>query len=162
VVGLGFASSFVLALLVGFGMQAGGLVKAPLLIAIILVSTSLGVIIPVLKDAGENTSSFGQLVIAAASLADFGAIILLSLFFSRQATNTGTQLLLLGSFLLLTIVAALAVFGIEHSGRLGRILQRLQDTTAQIRIRGAFLLLMAFVVLAQVLGLEVILGAFAA
>jgi Kef-type K+ transport system membrane component KefB len=64
--------------------------------------------------------------------------------------------------LLLTTVAALAVFGIEHSGRLGGILQRLQDTTAQIRVRGAFLLLMAFVVLAQALGLEVILGAFAA
>jgi Kef-type K+ transport system membrane component KefB len=39
---------------------------------------------------------------------------------------------------------------------------RLQDTTAQIRVRGAFMLLAAFVVLAQVLSLEVILGAFIA
>jgi Kef-type K+ transport system membrane component KefB len=39
---------------------------------------------------------------------------------------------------------------------------KLQDTTAQIRVRGAFVLLVAFVALAQRLGLEVILGAFLA
>ncbi len=39
---------------------------------------------------------------------------------------------------------------------------RLQDTTAQIRVRGAFLLMAAFVALAENLGLEVILGAFTA
>jgi Kef-type K+ transport system membrane component KefB len=42
------------------------------------------------------------------------------------------------------------------------VLQRLQDTTAQIRVRGAFLLLIGFVALATELGLEVILGAFLA
>jgi Kef-type K+ transport system membrane component KefB len=41
-------------------------------------------------------------------------------------------------------------------------LMKLQDTTAQIRVRGAFVLLVAFVALAQRLGLEVILGAFLA
>ena len=42
------------------------------------------------------------------------------------------------------------------------MLQRLQDTTAQIRVRGAFVLLIGFVALAENVGLEVILGAFAA
>ena len=42
------------------------------------------------------------------------------------------------------------------------MLLRLQDTTAQIRVRGAFMLLVAFVALASVLGLETILGAFIA
>src|SRR5919204_215450 len=41
-------------------------------------------------------------------------------------------------------------------------LVRLQDTTAQIRVRGAFVLLALFVVLASKFGLEAILGAFLA
>ena len=54
-------------------------------------------IVPVLKDSGEIGSDFGQLVIAASSIADFGAIILLSLFFSGEgSTGTDRKLILLG------------------------------------------------------------------
>jgi Kef-type K+ transport system membrane component KefB len=161
-VGGGFLLSFGLALLVGYGLSATGQVKSPLLVAIILSATSLGIVIPLLKDAGESTSDFGQLVIAGATIADFGAVILLSLFFSREATSLGTKLVLLGSFVLLAIVFAFAVLRVEQSMRFSAVLLRLQDTTAQIRVRGAFMLLIAFVALAQVLGLEVILGAFLA
>src|SRR5215216_2131834 len=48
-----------IALLVAFGLKAGGLVDTPLLVAIILCATSLGVLVPVLKDAGEISSTFG-------------------------------------------------------------------------------------------------------
>src|SRR5215211_7930910 len=41
-------------------------------------------------------------------------------------------------------------------------LRRLQDTTAQIRVRGAVVLLIAFAAIAEKLGLETILGAFMA
>jgi len=54
------------------------------------------------------------------------------------------------------------VLGLERSMRFAPVLLKLQDTTAQIRVRGAFVLLVAFVALAQRLGLEVILGAFLA
>lgn len=162
VIGVSFLASFLLALAFGFGLQAIGLVRSPLLVAIILVATSLGVVVPLLKDSGESTSRFGQLVIGAASLAEFGPIILLSLFFSRAAAGLGTQVFLLAIFAALTAVAALAVFRAERSARLVGAFRRLQDTTAQIRIRGAFLLLAALVALAEALGLEIILGAFAA
>jgi len=162
VIGVSFLASFLLALAFGFGLQTIGLVRSPLLVAIILVATSLGVVVPLLKDSGESTSRFGQLVIGAASLAEFGPIILLSLFFSRAAAGLGTQMFLLAIFAALTAVAALAVFRAERSARLVGAFRRLQDTTAQIRIRGAFLLLAALVALAEALGLEIILGAFAA
>jgi Kef-type K+ transport system membrane component KefB len=162
VVGASFLLSFGLALLVGYGLATGSLVKSPLLVAIILCATSLGVVVPVLKDAGISESNFGQLVIAGATIAEFGSIILLSLFFSREATSTGTKLFLLGSFVLLAIVFAFVVIGLERSMRFAPVLLKLQDTTAQIRVRGAFVLLVAFVALAQRLGLEVILGAFLA
>jgi Kef-type K+ transport system membrane component KefB len=160
--GLGFAVSFGLALIATFALEAAGQVETPLLVAIILVATSLGVVVPVLKDANQASSDLGQLVIAAASIADFGAVILLSLFFSREATSTTTKLVLLGGFLLVGAALVLALVGAERSRRLSAALRRLQDTTAQIRVRGAFLLLVVFVALAERLGLEIILGAFLA
>src|SRR5437667_379322 len=60
------------------------------------------------------------------------------------------------------ISVGVAVLGAERSMRISATLLRLQDTTAEIRIRGSFLLLALFVVLAERLGLEAILGAFLA
>ena len=162
VAALGFVVSFGLAVVVGLVLQAAGQVDTPLLVAIILVATSLGVVVPVLKDSGQASSDLGQLVIAAASIADFGAVILLSLFFSREATGIGSKLVLLGGFALVAVALVVALTGAERLRRLSTVLLRLQDTTAQIRVRGAFLLLIAFVALAERLGLEVILGAFLA
>src|SRR5262249_24516402 len=85
----GFGVSFAIAIVLGLGLKAGGFAKSPLFVAIVLVATSLGVIVPVLKDSGDISGSFGQLVLSAASIADFGSIILLSLFFSGKATSTG-------------------------------------------------------------------------
>jgi Kef-type K+ transport system membrane component KefB len=158
----GFALSFVIGVVLGLGLSAGGFVKSPLFIAIVLVSTSLGVIVPVLKDSDNIGSDFGQLVIAAASIADFGAIILLSLFFSGKGSSTTGTLILLGIFALLVVLIGLAIAGVERSSGLPRVLIRLQDTTAEIRVRGAFVLLIGFVALADKVGLETILGAFAA
>lgn len=159
---VGFAASFTLAVAVGLGLQAVGRVDDALFVAIVLVATSLGVVVPVLKDSGRLGTDLGQLVVAAASVADFGAVILLSLFFSRESAGLGAQLVLLAGFALATVVALAFLLGLGRSMVFTPVLERLQDTTAQIRVRGAFLLLVGFSALAVGLGLEVILGAFLA
>jgi Kef-type K+ transport system membrane component KefB len=159
---VGYAVSFGLALLIGFGLHDGGLVKSPLLIGIALSATSLGVVVPVLKDARQVDTPFGQLVVAGASIAEIATIVLLSLFFSGEASGLGVKLLLLGLFGLFVIAVGVVVLSAEQSIRISAALLRLQDTTAEIRIRGSFLLLTLFVVLAERLGLEAILGAFLA
>jgi Kef-type K+ transport system membrane component KefB len=162
VAGAGFLPSFAIALVLAYGLDVSGLVHAPLLIAIIASATSLGVVIAVLKDAGELSSPFGQLVLAGASIADVATIILLSLFFSEKSSGLGAKVVLLVAFAALVAAIGVAIVGAEHSRRLSQALQRLQDTTAQIRVRAAFVLLVGFVVLAQRFGLEAILGAFMA
>ena len=160
--GLGFAASLAIALVLAVGLDRAGLVSSPLLIAIIAAATSLGVVIPVLKDAGEVSTKFGQVVLAGASIADIATVVLLSLFFSTHSSGLGAKLSLLVSFAALAAAIGLAVVGAERSMRLSSALLRLQDTTAQIRVRGAFVLLVGFVVLAEKFGLEAILGAFMA
>ena len=86
---IGYAISFGLALLIGLGLHAGGLVKSPLLVGIALSATSLGIVIPVLKDAGQVATPFGQLVVAAASIAEIATIVLLSRLLSGGARGIG-------------------------------------------------------------------------
>src|SRR5947208_8363470 len=73
---LGFAVSFAIAIVVSLVLSGAGVVSHPLFVAIVLSATSLGIVVPVLKDAGEIGSTFGQLVIAAATIADFATVIL--------------------------------------------------------------------------------------
>ncbi len=53
-VGVAFAASLGLALLVGYALAASAQVRAPLFLAIILVATALGIVTPLLTDAGES------------------------------------------------------------------------------------------------------------
>jgi Kef-type K+ transport system membrane component KefB len=158
----GFGMSIVLAIGVAGALGAIRLIGSPLIVAVILLATSLGVVVPILRDAGRSSTTFGQAVIAAGSVADFGAIIVLSILFSREATSVGAQLLLLVGLAVTAAVLVVAAVRAERIRRVSAVLLRLQDTTAQIRIRAAFLLLVALVALAEALGLELILGAFLA
>jgi len=159
---LGYAISFGIAIVVGFGLKAGDLVKSPLLVAIILSATGLGVILPILKDAGQTATPFGQVVVAGASIAEVGPIVLLSLFFSGESGGLGSKLALLIAFFAFVVAVGIVILGLERSMKVSQTLVKLQDTTAEIRVRGAFLLLAVFVVLASKFGLEAILGAFLA
>ncbi len=158
---LGWGVSLALAVALGLALAGAGLVETPLLVAVILSATSLGVIIPVLKDARELESRFGQLVLGAASIADFGAVILLSLLFSGES-GPGATAILLAAFAGVLLATYFAIRGAERSRRVGEDLLRLQDSSAQIRVRAAMVLMIGFVALAESLGLELILGSFAA
>ncbi len=159
---LGYLVTLVLGYGAGASFAAAGWVSQPLLLAIALSATSLGLVVPVLKDAGQVHSAVGQTALAAASIADFAAIVLLSLFFSSSGGSTGAKIVVLGAFAGLVAATGLAVSGAARSMRLGHVLVRLQDTTAEIRVRFAVLLLVAFSALAERFGLESILGAFLA
>jgi Kef-type K+ transport system membrane component KefB len=159
---VGYAATLVLGAAAGVLLELLGWVGSPGLVAVTLSATSLGLVVPVLKDAGQVDSRLGQTVVAAATVADFAAIVLLSLLFSASDTSTGSRLVLLVSFVALVAATALAATFVSRSRRLAVTLGRLQDTTAQIRVRAAVVLLVAFVALAEQFGLESILGAFMA
>jgi Kef-type K+ transport system membrane component KefB len=159
---LGFALSFTLAIVVAYLLRAAGVIDSPFLIAVILSATSLAVLLPLLKDAGLIESRFGQVVIAGASIADVATVVFLSLFFSGQESSLESRFVLFGGFGLLCIVAAVLIVAGGRVGRISTVLVQLQDTTAQIRVRGTFLLLLLFSIVAQRFGLEAILGTFLA
>ena len=159
---LGYLVTLALGAPIGVGLHRLGWVHSPLLLAIALSATSLGLIVPVLKDARQADGEAGQTAIVAGTVADFSAILLLSLFFSASGGSTGSRLVLVIAFATLVAITGLVVSRAGRSMRLGAVLLRLQDTTAEIRVRFAVVLLVAFTALAEQFGLESILGAFLA
>ena len=129
---------------------------------IILIATSLGLIIPILEDAGVADRPVGQFAIAGASLGEVSSVVLLSLFFSGHATAIGPKLLLLSLLGVLVVLVVIATLRIERSMWITRMINKLADTSAQIRIRLSMLLVVGLGALATHLGFEAILGAFIA
>lgn len=163
-IGLAFGVSLVLAVGCALALQPVEEIRNPLFVAIVLASTSLGLIVPVIRDAGEIDTEFGQSVLAAASLAEFGTILLVSLFFSTSSSSSGSgsQIILLAGFGALVAAVGLAMLQVGRSLRVSSTLRALEDTSAQLGVRVAILLLVLFVALASELGIETILGAFVA
>ena len=159
---LGFGLSAVLALGISGVLHAAGVVESTLLVGIIFIATSLGMIIPILKDAGAAERPVGQFAIAGASLGEVGSVVLLSLFFSGRAASIGLKLLLLLLLAVLIILVVFATTRIERSMWITGVMNRLADTSAQIRIRLSVLLVVGLGALATHLGFEAILGAFIA
>ncbi|MGW1682101.1 cation:proton antiporter [Saccharopolyspora sp. NPDC002376] len=159
---IGYMVSLAIGVAVGFSFGAAGWVRDPMLIAVALSATSLGLVVPILKDAGRANQAMGQTTITASSVADFAAVVLLSLLFSTSGGSTGGRLVSLIVFVAFVAAIGMAVALAGRSMRLGDLFLRLQDTTAEIRVRAAVVLLVAFVVLAEGFGLESILGAFLA
>jgi Kef-type K+ transport system membrane component KefB len=158
---LGYLVTLAIAVPLGLALQSIGWTGSGLLVAIALSATSLGLVVPVLKDAGAAESEVGRTVVAASTVADFAAVIALSLLFSATG-GTGTTVILLAGVGLAAVLVAVAASRAGRSMGLGRVLVQLQDTTAEIRVRITVLLFVAFVALAARFGLETILGAFLA
>jgi Kef-type K+ transport system membrane component KefB len=134
-VGIALLLSFGLAFAAGWGLDLVGETDSPLFLAIALVSTSLGLVVPVLRDAGQTETELGQLVLAGASAGEFFSIVLVSLFFSSEASSTGATVFMLSAFAVLAIAIGLALSRAGRSMRLSATLLRLEETTAQLGVR---------------------------
>jgi Kef-type K+ transport system membrane component KefB len=157
-----FAGSALLAIGCGYALAVIGGGSRPVFLAIVLMSTSAGLLLPVLEDAGEQKTPFGQLIMTAAALAEVATILLLSLFFSADSRTSGQRVASLAMFLLLLVASGLALARVRRLDRLERMLNRLDDQSAQLRVRAALTLALAFGVMANRFGFASILGAFAA
>ena len=160
--GRAFAVSILLGLGCSLIISEVGLGTKPIFLTVVVVSTSAGLLLPLLKDAGQQHTTFGQLVLTAAALAEVASVLTLSLLFSATAHTAAARLASLATFVALLAVIALALAHLRRSPRVERLLERLEDRSGQLRVRAALTLALSFAVLANRFGLASILGAFAA
>jgi Kef-type K+ transport system membrane component KefB len=160
---LNFGITLVLSLTLGFIFFKLDMVTSPWMIALILSTTSLGVVVPVLKEQGLNSGRYGQTLLVAALIADFVTMLLITIVVAALSYGLTLDILLIG-FLFLAFFFMLRFGNIFFNKIPGvrRIVEELSGATAQIKVRAAFTMMLIFVALSEFLGTEIILGAFLA
>ncbi|MET9696169.1 cation:proton antiporter [Streptomyces sp. NPDC006529] len=138
--------------------QGGGFGKG-VYVGTALTSTALGTVLPVLRDAGDLRGRFGSVVMAMGSIGEFGPVIAMALLLSGRAPARSAALL--AAFGVLTAAAVFWALR-PKAPWLSHVITRTLDSSAQFAVRLVMLLLVVMLGLAQALGLDVLLGAFAA
>ena len=132
------------------------------LLAFVLSATSLGVLLPILKQRQMNHTTTGQAIFLSALLADFLTVTLLTVYLIIRRQGLDLEVFSIG-LLFLAFFLSYRLLNRFVALRTVRVLvEELSQVTVQIKVRGAIAILMIFVVLASALGLELILGAFMA
>lgn len=155
---------FLLMLLLAYGFSMmlvwAGLIQDPYFMTIILATISLGVVVPVLKENKIIDTTLGQTVLLIAVISDFITMILFAYYLAMKDGNTKIVWWIL--LLLLLVVVLYYVPNYYRKKSDYKLLEVLQQGTAQIGTRGVFALILFFVAISETIGVESILGAFLA
>jgi Kef-type K+ transport system membrane component KefB len=155
---LGWVLSLALAYALGGILEASGLVLSLLFTGSAMATTAIGTLIPILSDAGELRTRFGTYMLGAGAAGEFGPILLITLVFSTKGAAANAVILL--AFILLALATAL--LAVRGAGRGWGLLERTLETSSQLAIRIAVVLVFALGALAADLGLDLLLGGFVA
>lgn len=129
--------------------------------SLIMVATSLGIVMPVLKERGDIKGRYGQMIIIAASISDFFGIVLFT--FTAFIIKSGFHYRLLFIFAIFIVFYIFYWLGqkAKNIRFIKKLIYQLSHAAAQIQVRGSIVLILVYVVIAQYIGEEVVyLGAF--
>ena len=155
---MGWLLSLALAYGIGGVLAAAGIILSFLYTGSALATTAIGTLIPVLRDTGDLRSRFGTYLLAAGAAGEFGPILLVTLILSGQNPVHETFILLA----FVGIAVALAVVSVRSAWRGWPLLERTLESSSQLAVRIAVVLVFGLVALAGTLGLDVLLGGFVA
>jgi Kef-type K+ transport system membrane component KefB len=155
----GWLCSLALALLLGAVLALDGIIIDRVIVGLALTSTALGTIMPTLSDTGVAATRFGDYVIAAGTLGEFGPLVAIAVLLTVGSPLD--TVLLLAVFIVVAVGAALLAAR-RHPPRMVLFLRRNLHSSAQLPVRMAVMLIVVLVYLATRLGLSALIGAFAA
>ena len=155
---LGWALSLVLAYGLGGILAATGVVLSYLYTGSAMATTAIGMLIPILKDAGEIKTRFGTYLLAAGGMGEFGPILLVTLVLSTA--NPVHEAVILIAFVAVAVFTG--VVAVRSAWKGWPFLERTLETSSQLAVRLAVVLVFGLVALASELGLDLLLGGFVA
>jgi Kef-type K+ transport system membrane component KefB len=146
------ALSYLGALAMGYGF----------ILALIFSTTSLGVVVPTLRDLGISKSGEGQSILLTAMVADFLTILLLT-FYAVSLRKSGELPIFVVSSLFITYAAAYLI-GKKALWHFPEFLSSWfkPDQPTEVGVRATIAIMLSFVAYSGVVGVEEILGAFLA
>jgi Kef-type K+ transport system membrane component KefB len=158
---VGWLCGLALALAIAMAMRRAGLTDAWRVVTIALMTTALGVLVPILRDSGAIETAFGRHVLAAGVMGELGPILAISLVLSRRFRADVQAGLTLAFVVVVLLLAWLMARGARVPA-LMTFLRRGLDHSGQTPIRVALVLVVGLAVLAEDFGLDLALGALTA
>jgi Kef-type K+ transport system membrane component KefB len=155
---IGWAISLALAYAIGGVLAAAGIVLSLLYTGSAMATTAIGTLIPILSDSGELKTRFGTYLLAAGAVGEFGPILLVTLILSTG--NAIHHAAILIAFVALAV--AVAVIAVRSAERTLPLFERTMEKSSQLVVRWIVVLVFALALLASELGLDLLLGGFAA
>jgi Kef-type K+ transport system membrane component KefB len=155
---IAWALSLAIAFGVGGLLAALGIVVSLLYTGSALATTAIGTLIPILRDEGELRTRFGKYLLASGAAGEFGPILLITLVLST--THPLKEAAILVVFVMLAV--GTGVFAVRSVSRGWPLLERTFESSSQLPIRLAVVLVFALLALASHLGLDLLLGGFVA
>jgi Kef-type K+ transport system membrane component KefB len=155
---LAWAMSLALAFGIGGALAALGVVVSLLYTGSALATTAIGTLIPILRDAGELRTRFGTYLLAYGAVGEFGPILLITVVLST--THPADEAAILVAFVALAVLTG--VFAVRSVSRGWPMLERTFESSSQLPIRLAVVLVFSLLTLATHLGLDLLLGGFVA
>jgi len=134
--------------------------RAPMMVALVLTTTAMGTFLPILKDAGHLDTRFGTYVLAAGAVGEFAPVVVVSLVLTHEY-GAWQEVALMLAFAAVAFGAALIALGLRPPKVLA-LLDRSMNSSTQLPIATSMLLLVSFDLLSRRVGLEAVLGSFAA
>lgn len=153
---LGWLITLTLAYSFGAALAAAGLIVSWVYVGSAMATTAIGTLIPILSDAGELRTRFGTYLLAAGAVGEFGPILLITLVFSAGSAIHNAAILVV--FVVLAVGAG--VLSVRSVGRTWPFFERTIETSSQLAVRSAVVLVFLLATLAANLGLELLLGGF--
>ncbi len=154
----GWVMSLAIAYVLGSALAEAGVVLSLLYTGSALATTAVGMLIPVLSDAGDMRSRFGTHVLASGAVGEFGPIMLLTLILSAQSTEHNAVILLA----FVATAVGVAVVAVRSASRVMPTFVNTIESSSQLVVRWILVLVFALALLASELGLDLLLGGFAA
>lgn len=161
--GLSFLLTLALSVVIGFVLVQLGLARNLWMVALIMSTTSLGIVLPVLKERGLSVGRYGQTILVSALIADFATMLLITILVAVVSHGLNLEILLVG--VLFVVFGIMYRLGVQFFNRLPairKVINDLSHATSQFKVRAAFTMMLIFVALSEFLGVEIILGAFLA
>jgi Kef-type K+ transport system membrane component KefB len=154
----GWAISLGLAYGIGGALAAVGVILSFLYTGSAMATTAIGTLIPILSDAGEMRTRFGTYLLGAGAIGEFGPILLVTLILSTGHPLHEAVILVL--FIVLAVITG--ILAVRSAWMGWPLVEKTFETSSQLAVRLAVVLVFALVALAAQLGLDLLLGGFVA
>ncbi|UCC18885.1 MAG: cation:proton antiporter [Promethearchaeota archaeon] len=131
-------------------------------LGIMFSTTSVGIVFPILYELKLSDTDYGQAILIVSIIADFVSMILITILAAVYSSGIAMELLLI-PIIFLVFISCFQFMKIlkKHPKWYSKLIIK-ETTTTDLKVTASIFLLLTFVILSEIFGIEMILGAFIA